>query len=161
MKRLKYSLLFFLVMALPLPLLCCAQTIVRKTFSGPVFNIPELGAIVVEKEGKLTVAHIIPSANRPKEYANVDLLQDDLILMVNGKKIQKTEEIKSLYEKLKTGEIFKMGISRNNQMLMVSLQKADIKNLPQIKRVIIKDGKEIKSTDKIPEGKAKIIIREK
>jgi PDZ domain-containing secreted protein len=72
----------------------------------------------------------------------VDLKKGDKILMVNGKKIKTAKEVTTIYEALKTGEEFKMGISRDDKMQMVSFKKGDAKVKGVMHQEAIKmDGK--------------------
>lgn len=133
--------------------------------SGSIFDIPEVGAIIIKKNNQNVVEYIIPVENRPKEFKNIDLQTNDIILMINGKKADNLEECSEIYNNLKTGEDLRLGVKRGEQMFIVTIVKADPKDLPKLKRVIIKDGKDdTKGKDKTlkiqkPEPDGDIIIK--
>ena len=98
-----------------------------------VFNIPEVGALIVQFKNTFKVQFVSPPNVRLAPYKNVDLRKDDIILSVNGQSVKKIADIKNTYDKLKTGQDFKLGIKRNKLALSFDIYKADPKTLPQKK----------------------------
>jgi S1-C subfamily serine protease len=112
---------------------------------GNTFLIRETGAMLVEENDKLKIEMVLPPEQRPKGYADVDMEKGDMILMMNGKRVNTTDQARQIYDGLKEGEDVKLGITRGEQMFISSFKKADEKNLPQMKRMIVtNDGGEIK-----------------
>jgi S1-C subfamily serine protease len=97
--------------------------------------IAELGALIFEKDSTLTVEHVMQAAQRPKAYKKVDLKQDDIILMVNGKRTRTADDLSMILDSLKAGEEVKLGVRRDKGMQIVSFKKAAPEDLPQIKMV--------------------------
>lgn len=109
-----------------------------KTFQGELFDIPELGAIVARSDsGNLKVEHIMPPEARPKAYADVDVRTGDEILVANGKRVKTIKEIEQLYKAVPVGGEVKLGIQRGQEMMISRFAKADPKDLPQRKMVVI------------------------
>ncbi len=99
---------------------------------GDVFNLPELSAIIIKQEGKVSVVATMVRM-RPADYKKVDVKQNDQIFMVNGKKIKSVKQLQNMYEDLAIGEEFKMAIKRGDDRKLVSFVKADPKKLPKHK----------------------------
>jgi S1-C subfamily serine protease len=97
--------------------------------------IAELGALIFEKDSVLTVEHVMEAANRQKAYQKVDLKQDDVILMVNGKRARTADELSVILDSLPVGEDIKLGVRRDKAMQIVSFKKAAPEDLPQITMV--------------------------
>jgi hypothetical protein len=126
-----------------------AQVVIRKgngpnemKLEGEPFNLGELGAVIMQEEGKVKVLHAIESNRRPEGYADIDLKTDDIIAMANGKKIQTTKDLKDLYDGLAIGAEVKLGIKRGEQMFIATFPKADANKLPkiQLRRMVGDDG---------------------
>ncbi len=115
-----------------------------KTFKGELFDLPELGAIIVKSDsGNLKVEHIMPPEARPKAYADVDLKTGDEILVANGKRVKMIKEIEELYASVTVGGEVKLGIQRGADMMISRFTRADPKDLPKRKMMIVKsDGAE-------------------
>lgn len=105
--------------------LCPQQMYMASSADGPILFIDELGIVLKEKKKTVEIDFAAPSSKRKEEYRKIDLQKGDKILMANGKKITSMEDLKKLYENMKDGEQFKMGLSRNDQMFMVSFKKGD------------------------------------
>jgi C-terminal processing protease CtpA/Prc len=114
-----------------------------KTFKGEMFDIPELGAMVMKADsGNLRVEHVMPADARPKAYADVDIKSGDEILVLNGKRVKTIKEIESQYKTVPVGGEVKIGLRRGEESIISKFAKADPKDLPQRKMVIINsDGK--------------------
>ena len=109
-----------------------------KTFKGELFDIPELGAIIAKSDsGDLKVEHVMPPEARPKAYADVDIKSGDEILVVNGKRVKTIKEIEQLYKAVPVGGEVKLGIQRGQEMMISRFAKADPKDLPQRKMMIV------------------------
>lgn len=98
---------------------------------GSVFNLPELGAMIIGSEKEIKVEAVMPSEHRPKAYKDVDLQSGDLILMMNAKRVKSAKEIEGIYNGLKAGEEVRLGIKRKEERFITSFAKADPKALPQ------------------------------
>jgi len=125
-----------------IPALFFAQIKKIITKDGEIFEISEIGGIVIKESDKLKVDMVMPSENRNKIYKDVDVIKGDLVLMMNGKKVDDVSAAKEIYEKLKPGEEIKLGIQRGQQMFITRLKKADPKDLPKVKRIVIRDIEE-------------------
>lgn len=115
-----------------------AGTMMRQV--GEIFQLRELGALISSDKDRLRVDHIMPGDKRPKGYADVDLQEGDIILMANAKKVKEVGALKELYEGMKVGEVFKMGIKRDEAMMLVSFTIADPKDLPKMQMRMITSG---------------------
>jgi hypothetical protein len=100
--------------------------------TGDVFNMAELSAVISENDGKVVVL-LTKSDLRPAAYKDIDIKTDDEIFMANGKKIKSVKELQNLYNELKPGDDLKMAIKRGDERKLVSVIKADPKDLPKVK----------------------------
>lgn len=98
---------------------------------GGVFNLPELGAVIIGGEKEIKVEAVLPAEHRPKAYKDIDLQNGDLILMMNAKRVKSAKEIEEIYNGLKAGEEVKLGVKRKEERFIASFAKADPKDLPQ------------------------------
>lgn len=98
---------------------------------GSVFNLPELGAVIIGAEKEIKVEAVLPAEHRPKAYQDIDLQNGDLIVMMNAKRVKSAKEIEEIYNGLKVGEKVKLGIKRKEERFIASFAKADPKDLPQ------------------------------
>lgn len=120
-----------------------AQQIIRKVSKGGgVFNLPEIGGIIIGDKGKVFFDIMMPAENRLPEYRALDIAKDDEIVMMNGEKITSIKQVEQIYNTAKTGEKIAFGLSRNNKKFMVSFSKADAAKLPATR--IIRQGSGIK-----------------
>jgi C-terminal processing protease CtpA/Prc len=104
-----------------------------RSLAGEPFMLRELGAIMVQDSSALRVVTVAPAQQRPAAYRDVDLREDDVIALVNGKRTPGSKAIKEIYDGLKVGETFTMGVRRGEERLLVSLSKADPATLPHMK----------------------------
>ncbi len=95
-----------------------------------MFMLKELGAVVTDSENGLTVMMVMPGEHRAKAYQDVNLLEGDIIMMANGKKMKNVGQLEKLYESLKIGGEIKLGLKRGKEMMIESLTKADPDDLP-------------------------------
>jgi serine protease Do len=94
------------------------------------------------KDKKIVVENVMPADMRDKSYKDVDLKESDVIMMVNGKKVSSIKDCEDIYNNVKTGEEFKMGINRNDKMFIAGFKKANPEELQSAGKMIIKkDGK--------------------
>ena len=114
------------------------------TFKGELFDIPELGAIIARSDsGNLKVEHVMPQEARPKAFADVDIKTGDEILLLNGKRVKTIKEIEQQYTSIPVGGEVKLGIQRGQDMMITRFAKADPKDLPKRKMMIVtSDGPE-------------------
>ena len=110
---------------------------------GEAFLLKELGAAIASDNGALKVLNVMPADHRPAVYKDVDLQQDDIIMMANGKRLAGTKDLQSIYDGLKVGDELKLGIKRKEEMHLVSLKKGDPKDLPKLQMKVMRgDGDE-------------------
>jgi PDZ domain-containing secreted protein len=100
---------------------------------GELFDLSELGAIILLKENKVIVEFVMPDQTRHADYREIDIRKGDEISYVNGKKIQSTVELEDLYKKTKIGDEIKLGIKRNENLGLITFKKADPESLPKRK----------------------------
>jgi len=115
-----------------------------KAFKGELFDIPEVGAIIAKSDsGNLKVEHVMPSEARPKAYADVDIQSGDEVLVVNGKRVKTIKEIEQQYTAVPVGGEVKLGLQRGQEMMISRFAKADPKDLPERKMMVVtSDGPE-------------------
>lgn len=158
----KIKKLFALVILFTLILtkLSISQVMIKTTKGSEPFEIPEIAALAIESDKDIEVLAVMPKDHRPETYKNVNIEKGDRILMINGKKVTKTKDCRDIYEKLPVGGELKLGIKRNDQMFIVSINKADAKDLPQVKRrIITSDGKSGGTGDKMSAPVERRIIK--
>lgn len=139
-----------LVTTAVLTALLCARTaagegsgdrrVMRQISGQGVFNLPELGAVIVENDSVLSFAHVMPGDQRPKGYSDVDIKANDVLLMCNGTRLHTADQLKELYDKLEVGATLKFGLRRDKDMMLASLDKADPAALPKVKMVMKTEG---------------------
>lgn len=132
-----------------------------RVIKGEIFDIPELGALVIKGDDGLKVEHVMPAEARPKAYADVDVKSNDLILLVNGKRVKTIKDIEKQYKGVAVGEEVKLGLQRGEETLISRFTKADPKDLPQRKIIMRKSDGAKGDTDSLgkPESDGKVIIR--
>ncbi len=106
---------------------------------GDMFDLPELASLITLQKGKIVVDNVFEKNMRPKGYESVDIQQGDIILMINGKKIKTIQDLKDAYSSAAVGSAVKFGIERNEQMTIVSFDKADPDKLPK-RKIMINNG---------------------
>ena len=113
---------------------------VESRLEGEPFLLKELGAVCAMEAGAVEVITVMPPGQRPAAYKDVDLLQDDLIVMANGRHVAAAEDLQSMYDSLAVGGTFKLGIKRGQGMHLVSLSKGNPKDLPQLQMKVVHGG---------------------
>lgn len=104
------------------------QPQMRMFAAGEVVSLAELGAIIVDRDGNLAVEIINAAEHRPEAYKTVDLRKDDLIVMLNGKKLTTLAELQKGYEGFPIGNELKFGVKRGKDMMIVAFKKGDPKS---------------------------------
>jgi S1-C subfamily serine protease len=104
---------------------------------GEVFFLPELGAVILKGDDGLTIEMAPPAANRPKAYREVDLTEQDLIMMFNGKRMKTIADMQSRYDSLAVGGDIRLGIKRGKEMRIVSFAKIDQSKMPQTHQIML------------------------
>jgi S1-C subfamily serine protease len=113
-----------------------AQMIIRRSGNdkeGQPFLLQELGAVIIASNGTLKVEHVMPKDERSKAYAEADLQEGDIIMMGNQKALKSTKDLQQLYESVAIGSEVKLGLKRGEQMFIVTILKADPKDLPKMR----------------------------
>ena len=139
-----------------------------KTFKGEIFDIPEVGAMVMKSDsGNLKVEHVMPAEARPKGYADVDVKEGDEILLLNGKRVKAIKEIEDLYKAIPVGGEVKLGIQRGEQMMISRFAKADPKDLPHRKMIVLNSDEPAGDIRPLPnlgvimaKGKEGVVVKE-
>ena len=103
-----------------------------------VAAIGELGALISEEDGRLTVRSIPPKERRPKETSDLDIAVGDEVGMANGKRVKTAKEFKEAYDATPIAGEFKIGLRRSGQSFIVSFSKKDPKDMPT--RMIVRSG---------------------
>ncbi len=166
--KIKSKAILFVILSQLLCLVSNAQEMrIIKGKPGEIFMLPEVGAIIQLEDKKILVENVMPKDMRDKNYKNVDLQEKDEILMVNGKKIKTPKDCEDIYDKLKVGEEFKMGIGRNDKMFIVSFKKADPEKLKSGGGMVVKMNDKDEDIRVLPEfgivlsgSKGKVTIKE-
>jgi len=104
---------------------------------GQPYTIKELGAVVVHNASGIQVMFVMEPQMRLEAYKEVDLQTDDLILMVNGKKLESIDDLENLMEGLAIGDQVQLGVKRDKDMQIVRYLKADPESLPKMKRMMV------------------------
>ncbi len=108
---------------------------------GDFFDIPELAVFISQSGDNLSVTNVMDVDARPKGYENIDIKLEDIVMMANGKRLTKLEDLETIYKDAKPGTTIKLGIKRGDQMMITSFDKADPDKLPKHKMIIQKgDG---------------------
>ncbi len=112
---------------------------------GQPYSLDEVGGLVAHVGDEFKVLFVMEPAQRLKAYQGVDLLAEDRLVMVNGKKLTSIEQLKCLLDSVAVGGNIQLGIRRDKDMKIVSYPKADPKSLPQVTRKFV-------TTEVGPEG---------
>ncbi|OQX94988.1 hypothetical protein B6I21_07805 [candidate division KSB1 bacterium 4572_119] len=104
---------------------------------GNIFMINELAVIVNDADGSVIVEHAMPADNRPEQYRNIKIKNDDEILMVNKKRVKSVKELEDIYNEAEKDETIKMGLQRGDEMFFVEFAKMDPDKLPKRKMMIM------------------------
>ena len=117
--------------------------------AGEVFTLPEIGALIAQEGDQIKVLAALPKDRRVQAYAGVDLLEGDVLLFFNGKRLKNVKEFEQNYAALAIGDTIQIGLRRKDDRLIVALAKADPASLPelQMKKVMIGAGGEMTTTE--------------
>ncbi|MCK6605121.1 MAG: PDZ domain-containing protein [Ignavibacteriaceae bacterium] len=120
-----------------------AQVFKQFTAGEKVYNVLEIGGLIIQSKDVIKFEMVIPSDKRPKGYEKVDIKEGDIVKMMNGKKIKDVKDIEDIYNNAKVGDDIKFGLDRGGNLFIASFKKADPSKLPQIKTITMgADGKE-------------------
>lgn len=81
--------------------------------------IREIGAVVVEKDNRLIVDIILGNNERQSS----DVQKDDEVLMANGKKVKRANDLREQYDNAPAGGEFKIGLKRGDNLLLAKFTK--------------------------------------
>lgn len=130
-------------------LLSNAQTVIKSSGEVKTFLIPETMTVLSEEDGNVKVLVDMSQNVTQKEYKNIDIKQNDVILMLNAKKVSSVENFEKIYSEITTGDEVKIGIKRGEEMRIVSFSKADPADKSQPRMMVMTtkvpdegDGKE-------------------
>ncbi len=102
------------------------------------FVLFELMAVITQTDSLVSVNSIIPTGRKSDENGGTDLREGDVIVMANGRRITGVKEMHEIYDKLQTGEPFKLGVRRGKEMLIISVPKSDSDKMQSGGRMIIR-----------------------
>jgi len=85
----------------------------------------ETGTVFIEENGKSFIKFIPPAVAINKEYKDLDFKKNDQIIFINGKRVKKLKDFKSVYNSLKPGDEIELGIKRKDSKFFVKFPKAD------------------------------------
>ena len=149
MKYIQYLSICFFLILIGITLSPAQKTVVHKDSSnvvlqsgGTMFDIPELAALASQDGDRILVGNVMDASMRAKGYEKIDIQAGDIIMMANGKRMEKLEDLQQLYNDAKIGETIKLGIKRGEDMMIASFDKADPATLPKHKMVIRQSGGE-------------------
>lgn len=89
----------------------------------PVFNFPELGAVIIEQDSVVKVLFAPPAEMRPKANKNADVQDDDVILFANGKRIRNLKIFEEIVAVTKVDSVVQLGLKRGDNRFMTSVKK--------------------------------------
>ena len=92
--------------------------------------IREIGAIMEMSDEGLRVVLAMPGEARPEAYRDIDVREDDVILVVNGKRIRELATARDLLDNASPGDEIALGIDRGGRSVVVRFPKADPASLP-------------------------------
>lgn len=92
--------------------------------------LPELGAVIKLENDSLVVGMVMPEDQRAEAYREVDLQEGDRLLMCNGKRVSKPEDLHAILDSVEVGGMIKLGLRREGHLQLASFSKADPKDLP-------------------------------
>ncbi|UCC43796.1 MAG: PDZ domain-containing protein [Candidatus Zixiibacteriota bacterium] len=133
-----------------------AQKTMMFKAEGDVFLLPEFGAVLIVEDDRLKVEMMAPKERLAKDYQEVDLLQGDFILMINGKRTKTIDDFRSVYDDLKPGDEIKLGIKRDESMRIASFSKGDEDSKPQGMMMTLQTGGEGEGGDA---GEGRVVKR--
>ena len=113
---------------------------VESRLEGEPFLLKELGAVCAMEAGAVKVITVMPPAQRPEAYKDVDLQQDDIISMANGRHIGAIKDLQAIYDSLSVGGTLKLGIRRAGEMRLASLTKGNPKDFPHLQMKVVHGG---------------------
>jgi hypothetical protein len=138
-KMKKQMIVTFVVMLILVSFAAQAQMVIKKSGGedGDIFFINELAAIVAGEEKSIKIEHAMPADNRPEEYRNIQIKQDDEILMVNKKRVKTVNQLQTIYDEAETGEVIKLGIRRGEKMFIIEFAKMDQEKMGKRKMMVM------------------------
>lgn len=122
------------------PVLAVAATAQRVIVqNGPAdgFVLRELGAVMVPDPAgdAALVERVVEAERRPAAYRNLDIVNGDRVIAVNGKRVRSAKEAEAAYVAIAIGQQVELGIERaadgGPQRFIVRFAKADPATLPQ------------------------------
>lgn len=120
-------LLIALLAALPVS---AQKRTVMKLEGENLFLFQELILALGEEDGKVVVVMAPPEEGLPKEYEGIDIKSKDIVVIMNGKRVNRTSIIKEMYEKLEPGDTIKLGLKRGEEMYLAEFKKIDPEKAP-------------------------------
>jgi S1-C subfamily serine protease len=93
--------------------------------SDDVAPLMGLGLIIGKKDNVLKVVGVMPDA--AKAWGGADIKQDDIIESFNGEKINSTQQLAEMYEKLAIGTKIELQYKRGDKTMQASLTKPEAK----------------------------------
>lgn len=131
-------------------------TKVIKADKDDVFFLQELGALIMQDGGAIRIDFVAPADSRAKKYRSVDVESGDVIMMLDGKRVESVKVLRRNYEEAESGEVIKLGLKREQRMMIVEFPKADPEDVPQGKMMMVTmdgDGEGTVTTTSGPDTK--------
>jgi S1-C subfamily serine protease len=102
-----------------------------------ILLLTELGIVVGMEEGSsdLKVLVLLPDAD-----PEVEIERDDLLLMINGKRVKDMATLRAEYESAAVGDEVKVGFRRGDRRFLSSFEKEDPQMPQGAKRVVMIGG---------------------
>jgi len=129
------------VMVLLSVALAAGQTQTRRFYNseGPMdgFNVPGLGAVLMEQNGTISVIMLSPAQERPEEFREVDLQENDIIVMCNGKRIKTLAALREILETTAVGDAIKLAVKRGSDRLIVSFPNPDPEKYADTRQMVM------------------------
>ncbi|MBX2990712.1 MAG: PDZ domain-containing protein [Bacteroidetes bacterium] len=101
--------------------------------------IPEIGAVIMEENGKLTVGTTLPIQSSDKS-STFDITKGDEVGMINGKRVGTIAELRESFEQAAIGSEVKLGLRREGRPHIVTFVKKDPKEGSQKMIIRKSDG---------------------
>lgn len=111
-----------------------AQQVVTREFSNAekMFQLAEIGGLVSEEDDGLSFQMVLPADHRESAYKDIDVREGDLLLMFNGQRVRSVDELRERYQAVAVGELYKIGLQRNERLFIATINKADPAKKPKM-----------------------------
>jgi len=108
-----------------------------KLSGGDVIFLAEIGAVFYEDEDGVFVLAEGNKESRPEPNKDIDLRQNDIVMMMNGRRVKSLIGFQARYDSLEVGAAVKLGIRRGKELFISEFAKMDPDSLPQGKVMMV------------------------